>query len=471
MYNYFRFQKKGEEYLITNDLGKYYYLDSEGFHDLVNDRIHEGHKLYQPLYDRFFVYDEDKEIFLQRIREVSRTSKRYLFAGTSLFIMVMTNSCNMGCVYCQASSPESEGSCKMSMETAKKSLDLIFSSPTPYVTIEFQGGEPLLNWEVLSFCVIYAEQKAQESKKTLNFALVSNLTNITEEMFEFIEEHDINLSTSLDGNKAVHDWNRPFRSGKGSYDSVASKIKEAQNRGLSIGAIETTTSKTLNSSHELIEAYVNNNMHTIFLRPLTPLGIAGKNWDMIGYTPEQFVSFYKECLDALIRKNLEGYYIAEGHAQIFLSKILAADAMNYMELRSPCGAGVGQVAIHYNGNIYTCDEGRMVAEMGDNSFMLGTVDQSYDELIDCSVCKSVSSSSLLECIPECCDCVYEPYCGTCPVINYALYKDIYPKMPNQYRCKIYKGILDSIFDILKENDEEKIKILQNWIKNQAEDNQ
>ena len=94
-----------------------------------------------------------------------------------------------------------------------------------------------------------------------------------------------------------------------------------------------------------------------------------------------------------------------------------------MELRSPCGAGIGQIAYYYDGNIYTCDEGRMLAEMGDDSFKLGNVyDNTYDELINCNNCKAACISSVLESLPTCHDCVYSPYCGTCPVTNLALNK-------------------------------------------------
>ena len=137
--------------------------------------------------------------------------------------------------------------------------------------------------------------------------------------------------------------------------------------------------------------------------------------------------------------------------------------MNYMELRSPCGAATGQLCYYYDGNIYTCDEGRMVAEMGDPLFRLGTVDSDYDELIESPVCKATLAASVLESLPSCSDCVYQPYCGVCPVVTYAIEKDIFPKSPNGFRCTINKGIQDFLFEILKNNDETVINILYSWI--------
>lgn len=116
-----------------------------------------------------------------------------------------------------------------------------------------------------------------------------------------------------------------------------------------------------------------------------------------------------------------GRKFAEAHASIFLAKLLGDVAPNYMELRSPCGAGVGQMAFTASGDVYTCDEGRMMAEMGDESFQLGNIyENGYDSWIESPACRATCSASLLETLPTCCDCVYQPYCGVCPVVNYAM---------------------------------------------------
>ena len=134
-----------------------------------------------------------------------------------------------------------------------------------------------------------------------------------------------------------------------------------------------------------------------------------------------------------------------------------------MELRSPCGGGIGQLAYFADGRIFTCDEGRMLAEMGNNAFQLGNVYEStYEQLIASSACRTVCAASTLETIPTCCDCVYQPYCGTCPVVNYALTDDIIEKEPRSFRCQVYEGILDYLFCLLIENDQNKIDVLKRW---------
>jgi radical SAM protein with 4Fe4S-binding SPASM domain len=169
-------------------------------------------------------------------------------------------------------------------------------------------------------------------------------------------------------------------------------------------------------------------------------------------------------MDYILKLNSKDMVFSEGHASIFLQKIIGGYSQNYMELRSPCGASVGQAAIYYDGNIYTCDEGRMVAEMGDPAFRIGDVFSStYNDLIDSGICKAVCTSSCLESLPHCCDCVYQPFCGVCPVINYALNKDLFSKNYQNTRCKIYSGILDYIFCTLQSNNHEYVDVFERWI--------
>ena len=250
-------------------------------------------------------------------------------------------------------------------------------------------------------------------------------------------------------------------SGGDSYDATINNALKLKDKGIEFSAIETTTRFSLDKYKEIVDTYLSLELKGIFIRPLTRLGKAASSWDKIGYTTDEFIAFYKNILEYMIEKNKEGYFISEGHSCIFLNKILNSNGLNYMELRSPCGAGIGQMAYYYDGKVYTCDEGRMLAEMGSDMFKLGTVDNTYNELINNEVTKTMCVASCLECIPYCKDCVYQPYCGVCPVINYALDGNIFSQMPKEDRCLIYSGMLDTLFELLK--DEENEKIFRSWI--------
>lgn len=349
----------------------------------------------------------------------------------------------------------------MSFETAEKAVMTALQSPEHYLNFEFQGGEPLLNYPVIRHIVEYAEKNKQAH--SIQYSVVTNLTLLSDEMLDFFEQYDVRISTSLDGNSELHNANRSDRLGVGSFENVVAAIKKIQARNLPIGAIQTTTRQSLLKSKQIIDTYRELGFQSVFIRPLTKLGTAIPNWNEISYSASEFVQFYRECLSYILKLNKQGKPFSEGHAGIFLSKILSGQAQNYMELRSPCGAAIGQAAYYFNGDVYTCDEGRMIAEMGDSAFKLGNVyKNSYDEMMSSPVCKTVCAASVLESLPECTDCVYQPYCGTCPALNYASEHNVFKRDARGYRCQIYRGMLDAIFAILFRNDPKDIEILQTW---------
>ena len=101
--------------------------------------------------------------------------------------------------------------------------------------------------------------------------------------------------------------------------------------------------------------------------------------------------------------------------------------------------------------------------MGDDSFKLGDVfENNYKDLMQSDCTKTMCIASCLECLPYCNSCVYMPYCGACPVINLAQDNNIFVRNPNEYRCEIYKGILDILFAYI-ENQPENIDIFKKWI--------
>ena len=349
----------------------------------------------------------------------------------------------------------------MSKETAKKAVDIAVQSPTDYLDFEFQGGEPLLNFEVLKYIVEYAKSI---SHKKINFSVVTNLTLLTPDMIDFIKKHNISVSTSLDGDEVLHNTNRPYKNGNGTYYDVENKIYQLRNNGIFVGAIQTTTKASLQHYKEIIDTYIKLGFHSVFIRPLTPLGFAGEHWDEIGYSADEFTAFYRKIFSYILKINRKGYSLSEGHAKTFLMKLIDGFSPNYMELRSPCGAALGQLAYYYDGNIFTCDEARMLYEMGDDSFCVGNVDMSdYNSILESKVSALTSKASVLESLPSCSDCVYQPYCGVCPVVNYAINQDVYETTPREYKCKIYSGMLESIFDYFYNNDTENTDIFRRWL--------
>lgn len=458
--NHFNFKEFKGKYLLTNDLGKYVFIEKSEFKQLVAKRIDLSTETGKELINAKMIYEGSDLSFSEETRYPLFDMKSHIAIATSLHIFVVTTDCNMNCIYCQATNDHICSKEYMSFETAEKAVDIALQSPEKYLGFEFQGGEPLLNFRVIKHIVEYTEENKGDHE--VHYSVVSNLTLLTDEMICFFAEYHFDISTSIDGPAVLHNQNRSFLGGNGTYEAVVNALKRIRCYGTEPGAIETTTRYSLSYPKEIVRAYVDLGFKSIFIRHLTQLGKANRNWESIGYGAEEFLEFYRSVLDEIIRINKAGTKMREQHAAILLKRIHGS-RVNYMELRSPCGGAIGQLAYYADGRIFTCDEGRMLAEMGNDAFLLGHVyKDNYLSIMKSGVCHTVCAASTLETIPSCCDCVYQPYCGTCPVVNYAVNNDIIEKSPDSFRCKIYKGILDYLFTLLMDNDKETISILHEW---------
>lgn len=462
MINYFNFKRLDhDKYLLTNDFGNYQIVDKSTLNFLLNDQINKIEDKSNLINDGFIV-EKPYEKFIKMYSPLIKSMKGYCLNSTALHIFAVTNACNFNCIYCQAHDDCSKQNGFMTNEIGEKVIDFALQSASENLTFEFQGGEPLLNFDVIKHMILYLE--SLEHDKNIELTIVTNFTLLDDEKLDFLLEHDVKLCTSLDGNEHIHNHNRPYKNKSGSYNDVVKRIKELKQKGLSFGAIQTTSNYSLKYPKEIIDQYRELGFNTIFLRPLTPLGMADKFWNEVGYNPEEFIDFYNKAFDYIMELNLHGEKFIEMHATYFLKKILCNYADNYMELRSPCGAGIGQMSYYYDGNVYTCDEGRMLSETGDNSFLVGNVlNDKHCNAVQSKICKATCQASIVECLPGCQDCAYHPYCGVCPVVNYANSKDLYGKNIKEFRCKVYKGILDKIFSVLSGENEEKINVLYSWV--------
>lgn len=194
--NYFNFKKKNGKYLITNDLGNYMFISADTFERMIKKEQLEK-SVYEELIKKCFIYDENEEIFATNAAMDVRRQKENLLTPTSLHIFVVTKNCNFNCIYCQAGKLGEDKNFKMSKNIAKKSVDIALQSPSNYLTFEFQGGEPLLNFEIIKYIIEYSKENKKE--KNIEYNLVSNLTLLTDEMMEFFTENNVSICTSIDG--------------------------------------------------------------------------------------------------------------------------------------------------------------------------------------------------------------------------------------------------------------------------------
>jgi len=465
----FRFASLGDKVLVTNDVGEFIFLSPEDFGRYVEGRLGPSDPLFEELSRGHFIM---QDLTVDQLTRKYKEKNRFLFHGPFLHIAIITLRCNEVCVYCHASRRNmDETSFDMSEETARKVVDMAFQSPSPQIVIEFQGGEPLANWDVVRFICEYAIEKNKTAGKDLGFSLVSNLSLMDEERLAYLVDNNVQICTSVDGPRDLHDGNRRLVGGS-AYDQTVhwmKRIDEAyEGKGLDpdlyhVESLMTTTRASLGSAKEIVDEYVALGRKALFLRPLNPFGFAKNTFERIGYSTEEFLAFYREAVDYMIELNREGVEILERNAAIFLTKMLTGSDPNYLDLRSPCGAGIGQIAYNFNGDLFTCDEGRMVAQMGDDVFQIGTIEEStYDEVVQHDAVKAIAVASCVDGLPGCVDCVYKPYCGVCPVFNYAEQGTIFGQMPTNERCKLYHGIQTYLFERLSMDDQEVLDIFAKW---------
>lgn len=445
----FRYKEFNDGYLITNDFGFFEFLTVDEFKNFLNGSLKRSSEIFLELKNKGFVKDKDN---LEKLRKRFFKRNQSLQHGPGLHIVVVSLRCNYNCVYCQASSRGvEEEDLDMDIETAEKVVDLIFEAENQKINIEFQGGEPLVNWEVVKFIINYAKEKEKTSNKKITFSLVTNFSLMDQEKLNFLIEKDINICTSLDGPRKIHNKNRPYLNGD-SYKKVTKWIKK--HREAKKGRSEASTSALLTVSRfslqnpkKIIDEYRENNFSGVHLRPLSNLGdSSGDAKNKIGYSAEDFMKYWKESMDYILEINQKGEHFTERGSLIMLTKILTDIDPGYTDLSSPCGAVIGQIAYDYNGDIYTCDEGRMVE---DDIFKLGHVDNvTYKDIVSCDLCKTMINASILE--NQSCDfCAYKPYCGVCPVKNYAVEEALFPHMQSTEWCYIKKSKLDYLFSKLK----------------------
>ena len=141
----------------------------------------------------------------------------------------IAHDCNLACQYCFAEEGEYHGRrALMSFEVGKKALDFLIanSGSRRNLEVDFFGGEPLMNWQVVKDLVRYGREQEKIHNKNFRFTLTTNGVLLNDEVMEFCNREMGNVVLSMDGRKEVHDKMRPFRNGKGSYDLIVPKFQK-----------------------------------------------------------------------------------------------------------------------------------------------------------------------------------------------------------------------------------------------------
>jgi His-Xaa-Ser system radical SAM maturase HxsB len=460
----FRFDRLNGNEILVNEIGDFLIVPDGTAKRIVDKEITINEELYKNLLSGFFICESPIPELIDIIAVRLRTKKAFLNNFTGLHIFVLTLRCNQNCIYCQASSRECNDSVyDMRQDTMVKAIELMFKSPSPTLTMEFQGGEPSLMPELLRFAIETTEQRNIEYSKKITYVLCTNSINLSDELLNICNKYKVLISTSLDGFEILHNHNR------GKSDSYTNVIKGIEKARAILGfdnvsALMTASEESLKFPKEIIDSYLNSGFHNIFLRALNPYGLASKYTDWSEYY-DRFIDFYKKALDYIIELNKSGTFFIEEFTALILRKMLTPFSIGFVDLQSPSGIINSVVVYNYDGYVYASDESRMLAEHGDNTFRLGHVNDPYNSLFYGQQAQQIAQIWANETIAGCSDCAFMNYCGADPVRNYSTQGDVYGFRPTSSFCKKHKQIIQHLFFLIMEREEEVLPIFKRWINN------
>jgi uncharacterized protein len=462
----FRFIRlDSDRYVAVNEVGESQVLLGSELELLVRKRLPQTSPLYYALKASHFLQDNDSDIAPDLLTLKVRSKRERIARFTSLHMFVVTLRCNHSCQYCQVSrQSEDRSAYDMTEGMADKALDFTFRSPAPAIKIEFQGGEPLLNFDLINYIVLNAKRRNVAEKRDLAFVIATNLSFLTDEILNFCREHAILISTSLDGPADLHNANRP-KPGHDSYKVTIEGIRRAREAlGVDqISALMTTTKASLPRVTEIIDEYVKQDFKGIFLRNLSPYGFAIKTRYFDGYNSDNWLDFYRRGLDYILKLNKQGYAFTEFFTATILQKMLTPYETGFVNLRSPAGIGIAGIIFNYNGEVYPSDEARMKAEMGDKIFCMGNLmTDTYEQMMLSPALLTPLEHSVAESVPMCEECAFLPYCGADPDYHYATQQDFVGHKALSGFCKKNMGVFRYIIQKLEDNPGER-EILESWV--------
>ena len=311
----------------------------------------------------------------------------------------IAHDCNLACRYCFAEEGEYHGRrALMSFEVGKKALDFLIanSGSRTNLEVDFFGGEPTMNWEVVKQLVEYGRSQEKIHNKNFRFTLTTNGVLLNDEITEFCNREMSNVVLSLDGRKEVNDRMRPTRNGKGSYDIIVPKfVKFAKERGSRDYYIRGTF------THENLE-FSKDVLH------FADLGFTKMSMEPVVAPPEAFYAIREEDLPVILRQYdlLAKEYVERRRAGkgfvFFHFQIDLKQGPCVAKRLSGCGSGTEYLAVTPWGDLYPCHQ-----FVGNEQFLLGNVDEGIvntalrDEFKLCNVYAK----------PKCRECFARFYCS------------------------------------------------------------
>ena len=325
------------------------------------DEIRECISEVKELVEDGQLFTEDiYEPFVEKFKEKRQTVVKAL-------CLHIAHDCNLACKYCFAEEGEYHGRrALMSFEVGKKALDFLVANSGNRVNLEvdFFGGEPLMNWDVVKQLVAYGRSLEEPNNKKFRFTLTTNGVLLNDEVMEFVNKEMSNVVLSLDGRKEVNDRMRPFRTGKGSYDLIVPKFQKlAESRNQTNYYIRGTFTRNNLDFSEDVKHFADLGFKQMSIEP-----VVGPEEDPYSIREQDLPQIMEEY-DKLALEYIDRYKKGNGFNFFHFMIDLTQGPCVYKRL-SGCGSGTEYLAVTPWGDFYPCHQ-----FVGNEDFLMGNVDE------------------------------------------------------------------------------------------------
>ena len=390
------FEKEEKDAIINSLCEKY--KDAE---DITKEDIEECYAQIVTLKDSGKLFTPDN--FKPMAGELKRKTSGVIKA----LCLHVAHSCNLNCAYCFASQGKYQGErALMSFETGKRALDFLIenSGTRRNLEVDFFGGEPLMNWDVVKQLVEYARSIEKEKGKNFRFTLTTNGVKIDDDVIDFSNREMSNVVLSLDGRKEIHDRYRVDYNGKGSWDLIVPKFQKfVEARGGKNYYMRGTFTHANPDFLEDIKQMLDLGFTELSMEPV--VCASGDPSELTEQDKETVMKQYEDLAELMLEKDKEGKPFTFYHYMIDLK----GGPCIYKRI-SGCGSGTEYMAVTPWGDLYPCHQ-----FVGDEKFRLGDIWQGVtntaiqDEFAACNVYAR----------PDCHDCWAKLYCsGGCAANAY-----------------------------------------------------
>ena len=377
------------------------------------------------------VFDDIQELIIQKKLFTKDTfeDKAFDFKKRNTVIKALclhvAHTCNLNCEYCFASQGKYHGErALMSFEVGKRAIDFLIenSAGRRNLEVDFFGGEPLMNFEVVKQIVKYARSIEGKFNKNFRFTLTTNGIALNDEVIDFANKEMHNVVLSLDGRKEVHDNLRKTITGKGSYDIIVPKFQEFVKRrdGKNYYIRGTFTHNNVDFTNDIFH------MADLGFRELSMEPVVCDPNEKYALTQEDLPKLFEQyeiLAKDMLRREEQGDPITFYHYMIDLQH----GPCIYKRI-SGCGSGTEYMAVTPWGDLYPCHQ-----FVGEEKFCLGNI---YDGVTNQKLVEDFKCCNAYA-RPECKNCFAKLYCsGGCAANAYHATGDI--KGVYNYGCELFK---------------------------------